>query len=319
MNSAPVSVIVPAYNSAETIESSLRSALEQTLPPAEIVVVDDGSSDGTAERVHALGDERIKLHRQENAGSASARNHAIREASHDWLAFLDADDLWLPEKLASQMAVVEAHPGVTFLFANVVNTDLEGRILGSPFIDLAETEMPDVPHHTSGDTLIFEKPLLPYFLLDNHAHTQTVMVKKQNVDAVDGFNESLRVGQDIDLWFRLLKTARATYTDRVLCHRRLHEHNITADSLRPDRAQIAILTPYLDTSVPGQTEEQRQQLRLRLANLNRSVGTRLFRRGQRRDARAHLKASLALRFRIKVFLLWAVARGLPSSSACSQC
>jgi glycosyltransferase involved in cell wall biosynthesis len=100
-----ISAIIPAYNAAAFIGSAIESALAQTCPPVEIIVVDDGSTDDTAEVVRQFA-EPVRLLTQTNGGPAAARNHAARAASGEWLAFLDADDLWLPQKLEREIAFI---------------------------------------------------------------------------------------------------------------------------------------------------------------------------------------------------------------------
>lgn len=104
------SVVVPLYNKGPHIERAIRSALSQTLPPAEIVVVDDGSTDGGFEYVAGLRDDRIRLHRRTEPGPGgyAARNLAIERATSEWIAFLDADDEWLPEHLAGLASAIES-------------------------------------------------------------------------------------------------------------------------------------------------------------------------------------------------------------------
>lgn len=117
-NDAPlVSVIIPAYNAAATIRLTIQSVLEQTYPNFEILVIDDGSFDGTSDVVKKLlaGDDRIKLMKQENQGVAAARNSGIRHARGDYIAPLDADDLWFPEKLEKQVAVMNEGPSTVGL------------------------------------------------------------------------------------------------------------------------------------------------------------------------------------------------------------
>ena len=106
-----VSVIVPAYKAQETIGAALRSALSQELAPREVICVDDGSPDATADLV-AREFPGVRLVRQENAGPSAARNRAAALAQGEWLAFLDADDVWLPQKLRLQAAALAAEPGI---------------------------------------------------------------------------------------------------------------------------------------------------------------------------------------------------------------
>lgn len=104
-----VSIIMPAYNSANYIKDSIESVLAQTYPYWELLIIDDGSSDNTAEIVRAYTDERVRYLHQVNKGVAAARNYGIKNASGRFLAFLDSDDIWLPEKLAHQLKFMRAN------------------------------------------------------------------------------------------------------------------------------------------------------------------------------------------------------------------
>lgn len=118
MNAAAVSVVIPARNAARFLAAALASVRAQTRPVAEILVVDDGSTDATARIAEELG---ARVVCQPAAGAAVARNRGATEATGDWLAFLDADDLWTPEKTARQLAWLEAHPGVPLVFGHGMN------------------------------------------------------------------------------------------------------------------------------------------------------------------------------------------------------
>src|SRR5437763_14739279 len=98
-----VSVVVPAYNAARTVETTLGSVLQQTMDGLEVIVVDDGSTDATPEIVRSVNDERVRLRRQSNAGHASARNAGIEMSRGKYVAVVDADDVWLPRKLEQQL------------------------------------------------------------------------------------------------------------------------------------------------------------------------------------------------------------------------
>jgi len=133
-----ISVIIPAFNRRDTIERAIASVLAQTWPPDEILVVDDGSTDGTAEAVRVLGDKRIRLLRHaHNRGAAAARNTGIEAAKGDWIAFLDSDDEWDPHKLARQLDALIAAPaemraGVTGYVIRDYRTGEERRLCPAP-------------------------------------------------------------------------------------------------------------------------------------------------------------------------------------------
>ncbi|MGL6044061.1 MAG: glycosyltransferase family 2 protein, partial [Sandaracinobacteroides sp.] len=107
---APVSVVIPAYNREATVGTAIRSVLWQTLSPVEVIVVDDGSTDGTAAAVQAIDDPRVRLVSQANGGISAARNRGIEAATQPWVAFQDSDDEWLPLKLEKQMASLALAP-----------------------------------------------------------------------------------------------------------------------------------------------------------------------------------------------------------------
>ncbi len=112
-----ISVVVPAYNAERSIGETIESILNQTIPPTEVIVIDDGSLDGTAGVVRSFG-ARLKYERQENAGASAARNHGIALAKGEYIAFLDADDLWLPQKLEKQIALLERNPDLRWVYSD---------------------------------------------------------------------------------------------------------------------------------------------------------------------------------------------------------
>ncbi len=114
---ANISVVVPAYNAERSIGETIESILNQTMPPTEVIVIDDGSLDGTAGVVRGFG-TRVKYERQENAGASAARNRGIALAKGEYLAFLDADDLWLPQKLEKQIALLERNPDLRWVYSD---------------------------------------------------------------------------------------------------------------------------------------------------------------------------------------------------------
>ena len=125
-----VSVIMPSYNTAEYISDSIKSVLAQTYGELELIIVDDCSSDGTEDIVSSFDDERIRFFKNEkNLGAALCRNRALREARGKWIAFLDSDDIWLPEKLGRQIAFMKEN-GYAFSYTNYAEINASGQDLG---------------------------------------------------------------------------------------------------------------------------------------------------------------------------------------------
>ena len=105
-----ISVVIPAYNAAKTILETIDSVRQQTFSDFEVIVINDGSNDNTAELVNAVADDRLRLFSYENGGAAIARNRGIDHVSGEFIAFLDADDLWTPDKLELQLEALQKHP-----------------------------------------------------------------------------------------------------------------------------------------------------------------------------------------------------------------
>ena len=118
-----VSVVIPAYNAERTIPSTLVSVLGQTVADIEVIVVDDGSIDSTSNIARSLRDSRLRVVRQANSGHAGARNTGIRHATGKYVAFVDADDLWLPRKLETQLCFLRRHPNVRALHSAAIHVD----------------------------------------------------------------------------------------------------------------------------------------------------------------------------------------------------
>jgi glycosyltransferase involved in cell wall biosynthesis len=184
-----VSVVIPAYNAARTIEAALDSVFAQTFRDFEIVVVDDGSTDDTA----ALVEERtgVTLLTQPNRGPAAARNLAIHRTSGRLVAFLDADDLWLPEKLERQVAYFSTHPETALVHTSVIVSDLPSVRCAAVIDDRGPSGPPS-------------NRFAEIFHGDRDVNTLTAMVRREILDDVGGFNERRELHvEDWDLWLRI--------------------------------------------------------------------------------------------------------------------
>ena len=181
-----VSVIVPAHNAEQTIVETICSVQAQTFSDFELIVIDDGSADRTLERLEAAGDSRLRIFSDENAGAPSARNRGIARATGEYLAFLDADDLWTPDKLQHQVAALEARAAAGVAYSWTRFVDQNGRDL------YAQRPM------------FFEGDVYRELLVNNFTCSgSNILVRRQAIDATGGFDVSLMVSQDWEFCVRL--------------------------------------------------------------------------------------------------------------------
>ncbi|OFC69928.1 glycosyltransferase family 2 protein [Alteromonas confluentis] len=209
-----VSVIIPAYNAEVTIARALDSVMAQTYLPAEVIVVNDGSSDNTSDVVEGYSSAiPLRLIEVPNGGPARARNTAIDAAIGDWLAFLDADDLWISkDKLALQISVAEEHPGAT-----VIDTFAE------IYWDEARTNINRYIKKDDALSLLMKKNIINA--------TSSVLAKTETVKEVGGFDPSLRFGEDRLLWANLAKRGEVHTVENVCIFKENSETNLTAKGL----------------------------------------------------------------------------------------
>jgi glycosyltransferase involved in cell wall biosynthesis len=189
MNSK-VSVVIPTYNSAAYLPAAVDSALNQTVPPSEVVVVDDGSTDETAEVLKPYR-ARVRYILQENKGPAAARNRGIEAANGDLVAFLDADDLWFPRKLEVQLEELTRNPALGLVHSDFLLLDTE-----------TGTESPS--RHNAGD---FVGECYLKFFARNGVQITTAVARKECLTKVGGFDERIRrpSAEDYDLAFRFAR------------------------------------------------------------------------------------------------------------------
>lgn len=200
-----ISVIIPLYNKGKQIAHTLRSVLNQTFQDFEVVIVDDGSTDGSVAEVEKFCDSRIRLIHQKNAGVAAARNRGIEEAKGDLIAFLDADDEWKPEYLATQHHLSQKYPDCSVFVCNYEFRNMEGKVTPTIIRKLPFT----------GE----EGILSNYFEVASCSHpplwTSAVMVKKQAIQAIGGFPVGIKSGEDLLTWARLAVNGQIAYSKKV--------------------------------------------------------------------------------------------------------
>lgn len=197
--------MVPVFNGERYLREAVDSVLAQTYNSVEIIVVDDGSTDRTPQIIESLGN-RIRSLKQDNLGPATARNSGVKIAHGDFIAFLDADDLWHPEKLTRQMQCLEARPEADLCITYLQN-------FWSPEFK-AEAE------HFSNHRL--SKPTPGYFMLP------TVLIRRDVFDSIGFFNTELQVCEDVEWFLRAVERNMVIFVLReVLLQRRLHASNLS--------------------------------------------------------------------------------------------
>jgi glycosyltransferase involved in cell wall biosynthesis len=220
-----VSVVIPTYNRARSITRAIDSVLTQTFQDIELIVVDDGSQDDTAEVLTRYGD-RLCLIRQENRGVSAARNKGIRAAHGNWIAFLDSDDEWRPTKLALQIACLE-EKAMKVCFTRCV--DGNGGII--PDID----EL--LPTTKDSDIYCFEDAIDSICDLTYHPQVQSMIVEKQLLENAGLFDESLYAAEDTRLIYNLAFLSGFAYINRPLVVINRGTPNSLTYDLNPESAR----------------------------------------------------------------------------------
>ena len=198
-----VSAIIPVYNGAATIGRAIESALDQQFDGLEIIVVDDGSTDSTAERLKQWGD-KIRVVRQPNRGRSAARNAAVRVASGEYIAFLDADDAWLPGKLIAMVSVLDrAQPQAVLAYSRFTPVDGSGREVEESFFTADRDHAPSM-----NDMLAQWWPIL----------TSTIVMRRDTFEACGGFSEEFRSAgyEDPYLWIVARERGEFVYLPQSL-------------------------------------------------------------------------------------------------------
>ena len=187
------SVVIPLYNKEQTIARAIESVLAQTHTDFELIVIDDGSTDGGAAAAEAYADERLRVIRQNNAGVSAARNTGIAAACYDYIGFLDADDAWMPGFLSSMQQLIETFPGAGAYSCCFESVEKDGSRRSHHAM---QSEL-----QSSRCALIkdyFESAMRSYLITSS-----SVVIPKQVFEKVGAFNPAIRRGEDRDMWRRI--------------------------------------------------------------------------------------------------------------------
>ena len=283
MNDKPlVSVIMPAYNALPYIGQAIRSVLEQDYSSLELIVVDDGSSDGTPAAARYFG-ERVRVVEQKNAGPAAARNRGAAEARGELLAFLDADDVWAPGKVRAQVDYLRETPAAGVVYGQWVRWSAQA--------DGSFAERPPLPPD-AGDERTIKKLsgwIYPELLLDSVVWIVSAMVRKSVWDALGGLDETLRIGEDYDFFLRAARRWQIDKLSRTVAWYRIHPQS-TTHLVRAENYEATVILRALENFGPSGPDGRQNApgvLRARLYGLFFAHGYRHFHAG---DARVAAKA-----------------------------
>ena len=228
MNRASVSVIIPVWNGERFLAEAIESVLNQTRPPQEVIVVDDGSTDGSAEVAKKFG-ESVRYFFQSHSGLAVARNKGVELAGGDFFAFLDADDIWAKDKLACQMKAFEDNPDLDMVLGQV--RQFYSRASGAVFHE--------------------EPEILPGYL------PSSILIKRVSFSRAGKFSPQWRVGEFIDWYLRAEEIGLKSFlVPSVVLMRRIHDANMGIRERTSRSDYVKIVKASLDRRRKGAAEKE---------------------------------------------------------------
>ncbi|WP_144776638.1 glycosyltransferase family 2 protein [Marinobacter maritimus] len=225
-----VSVIIPVYNREHLVSQAIESVLAQTYKPVEIILINDGSTDGSLSvlrRFEALFPQQVRVIDQPNQGQILARNNGIQAARGEYIAFLDSDDLWLENKLERQIPLFE--PGVGLVYSGTEVIDEEGHTIRVESADVTIT----------GN-------IYPQLLIKNRMTGGTVVVSAEALKHVGAFSTDFKAAENWDLWLRISKVYSARAVRDPLLRYRVHDGNMSGDAQLMINAKLQIIEKYCD-------------------------------------------------------------------------
>lgn len=227
-----VSVIIPVFNRLCFLHAAIESVLAQTYRSYEIVVVDDGSTVDVSSHLHKFRGD-LTLLRKENGGLASARNFGVKSATGEFLAFLDDDDLFCPEKLERQVAILDNNPSIGMVYSREYVINQVGGLIGDSVQNGVIAPLP------SGS-------IAKDYFMNSFIGVMTTLVPRKVFEEMNGFDEKLYFNEDDDLWFRIMLQYPVIYDDYVSGIRRIHDSNMSKDRNSMVYYQLECIEKYIN-------------------------------------------------------------------------
>ncbi len=277
------SVIIPAYNSAATLARALDSVFAQTWPAHEVIVIDDGSTDNTLQVARGFGD-RVRIIHQSNAGVSMARNRGAEAATGDWLAFLDADDWYYPDRLRWHAEWIAHDPGLDFLTGDYEYRREDGGLI-STSMAMHDSGRAMLEKADGAETVVMETKEIGIYVADHFGDIHTLSVPRRTFRMLGGFPSGFKVCEDVHFLSRLCAVShRVGVICRPLGVYLIHDSSATrSDPLKAQEYNVQALLD-LKSLASGFPEPVRHGVMTRLRNGRLNLGYALVRAGRRRDA-----------------------------------
>jgi glycosyltransferase involved in cell wall biosynthesis len=284
--SPKVSIVMPVLNGERFIEAAIQSVLAQTFRDYELIVVDDGSTDGTAQLVNAfVGKLALQYVRHDSPrGIPYSMNDGVGHATGDLISFLDHDDTWLPDFLSTQVRYLDEHPSVGMVHCDFQTIDVRGSVIEESVAKCRQRKRP------SGK--VFRDLFMDSFIVGN-----SVLIRRECLTQVGLFDESLRWG-DYHLWMRIARHYEVDYVSKALTQYRQHPTQSTraVPASRSDEDSVAMVAikKIIELYPDIRTELGEKRIRRRMASLNYDMAHSLFARDAMHDARIYVARALRL-------------------------
>ena len=285
--SPKVSICIPTYNRKDYLKETLDSVFAQTYTDYEVVVVDDGSTDGTEEMIKNSS-YKLRYHRQPNAGDASARNKLIELAEGKYITFIDSDDLLMPDAVFRLVEAEESAGGDVVVYGPYYRIDQDGKIYGKCKRKLCSGFIANE---------LFQNILV---------HSCGSLFPKRVLEEAGGFNSKLAVCSDYDLWLRLSLKYRFIALDAPTFKRRRHPGNLSSRSSEKQIVELKVLEDFY-CSKGGEKVIPPKIAKKRFSRTEYRIAKSAMNEKKPALAAEHFRASFRRRFNIKAFLMWMIA------------
>lgn len=237
-----ISIIMPTYNRSDYICEAIESALGQTYDNIELIVIDDGSTDGTRKQLEKYSsDRRFKYMRQENQGQSIARNKGLKMAEGEFIAFLDSDNIWLPGKLERQVEIMNKNQSFDIFYGDGILIDEKG----------AEVSRENMSRYSGNITR--------HLIKDNCVSMNTTLTRKKCFDELGGMSEEVRAGDDYELWLRLSTKFKFYYTPEYFVRYRVMDDQISTDKYRRFNSNERVLQKFFERFPESVTKVEKKR------------------------------------------------------------